>query len=214
MRYNPRMTHHPTTIAIYLDNPTLHRLIEEQLRANRFAIYSPTNSEPESRTESGADPDCILITNGAAPPSQPHITSHSIILDIPKGAVRLGDIVDKLRYVMSRRDDHLEDELSYMDLGDFTLFPATNLLHHIPSNQDIRLTDKERLLLRVLYEAGPAGLPRRDVLKAVWGYADDAETHTIETHIYRLRQKLEPYQGHNLIKAQDGRYLLDMKKPA
>ena len=197
------MTHRPTTIAIYLDNPTLHRLIEEQLLANRFAVCPfPTP---------GSEPDCLLIDHGSPPFPAP---VHAAILDIPKGAVRLGDIVDKLRYALSRRDDHLEDELSHIALGNFTLFPATNLLHHIPSHQDIRLTDKERLLLRILYEAGPNGLPRRDVLKAVWGYADDTETHTIETHIYRLRQKLEPYQEHNLIKAQDGCYMLDMKKPA
>lgn len=76
------------------------------------------------------------------------------------------------------------------------------------SQEEIRLTDKERFLLRVLYNAGDAGLSRRDILKLVWGYADDAETHTIETHIYRLRQKLEPYHGQNLITAADGRYLI------
>ena len=96
--------------------------------------------------------------------------------------------------------------------GEFTLFLSDNILTHIESGDDVRLTDKERLLLRFLSEAGDIGIPRKDLLKAVWGYADDAETHTLETHIYRLRQKLEIYHAQNLIKVLDGVYKIDLKK--
>lgn len=53
----------------------------------------------------------------------------------------------------------------------------------------IRLTDKEAALLWALYTA-PDGLPRDRLLEDVWGYSSQADTHTIETHIYRLRRKL------------------------
>ena len=190
----PRMIRHPI-LSIQLDNPVLTRLLEEQLAAHKFTVVSPDTPSP----------DCILIPQGGSPLLA---SADTRILEIPKGAVRLGDILDKLHYLLSGRNNHLENDMAPIPLGPFTLFPADNKLLHMASQEEIRLTDKERFLLRVLYNAGDAGLSRRDILKLVWGYADDAETHTIETHIYRLRQKLEPYHGQNLITAADGRYLI------
>lgn len=186
----------PYNIAFNLDNQVLVRLITEQCEAKGL------------KCNSDAPIDCT-ITDKNTPTG-----SDATVLEIQKGAVRLGDILDRLHYRLSGRDHHIEDDLSTLDLGIFILKPAENLLLHKTSDEPIRLTDKERLVLRVLYEAGEAGLPKANLLKAVWGYADDAETHTLETHIYRLRQKLEPYNQHTMIKAVDGHYSLDIKKPA
>lgn len=61
-----------------------------------------------------------------------------------------------------------------------------------PGNGDaIRLTEKERDLIMALYRASNRQLSREDLLDQVWGYRPDLETHTLETHIYRLRQKIE-----------------------
>ena len=53
------------------------------------------------------------------------------------------------------------------------------------------LTEKESLLLGMLLAASPAATARDALLKHIWAYEADIETHTLETHIYRLRQKLE-----------------------
>jgi quinol monooxygenase YgiN len=53
------------------------------------------------------------------------------------------------------------------------------------------LTEKEALLLAALLEASPSAVSRETLLREVWSYEADIETHTLETHIYRLRQKLE-----------------------
>jgi DNA-binding response OmpR family regulator len=187
--------HH--NIAFQLDNPTLSRLITEQLSAIKGIGCDPS-----------APYDCV-ITNKAGFEAN----GDSSVLYIPKGTVRLGEIIDRLHYILSGRESHIEDDLSNLDLGQFTLIPSQNSLVHKESQQDIRLTDKERLLLRVLYQAGEAGLQRRDILKTVWGYADEAETHTLETHIYRLRQKLEPFAAQDIIRAADGCYILEIKNP-
>jgi DNA-binding response OmpR family regulator len=54
-----------------------------------------------------------------------------------------------------------------------------------------RLTEKETAILRYLYRAGKTPVPRDQLLTEVWGYNSGVTTHTLETHIYRLRQKIE-----------------------
>lgn len=56
----------------------------------------------------------------------------------------------------------------------------------------IRLTDKETSILKYLYRAGAKAVGREELLREVWGYNSNVTTHTLETHIYRLRQKIEP----------------------
>lgn len=185
-------------VLLKIENPVLERLIEEQLAIVKSITL-----------DKSLPPQLIIVQQGInLTPELAHIPS----LEIPKGAIRLGEIMDKFSYLLSGRESHIEDENEHIDLGEFTLFPSDNILTHLESGHDIRLTDKERLLLRYLSEAGDTGIPRKDLLKAVWGYADDAETHTLETHIYRLRQKLEIYQAQNLIKVLDGIYKIDLKK--
>jgi DNA-binding response OmpR family regulator len=55
----------------------------------------------------------------------------------------------------------------------------------------VRLTEKETSILRYLYRAGQRPVPRETLLQEVWGYNSGVTTHTLETHIYRLRQKIE-----------------------
>ena len=68
-------------------------------------------------------------------------------------------------------------------------FDAT--ARHLQREADIHpLTEKESLLLATLLAAQPSACPRSQLLQDVWGIAADIETHTLETHIYRLRHKL------------------------
>jgi len=55
----------------------------------------------------------------------------------------------------------------------------------------LRLTEKEAAILRFLHRADQQPVPREALLKHVWGYNPNVTTHTLETHIYRLRQKIE-----------------------
>ena len=187
-------------IHLKCSNPTLERLIDEQL-----GLFK------DIQRDAHLPPDIIILQHGQNVPTLSHPVQ---TLEIPKGVVRLGEVTDKLSYLLSGREFHIEDENDNIDLGEFILIPAENLLIHQTSAAEIRLTDKERLLLRFLHEAGDKGIARKTLLKDVWGYADDAETHTLETHIYRLRQKMEAHTDHNLIKVVDGIYKIDNKKPA
>jgi len=76
------------------------------------------------------------------------------------------------------------------------------------SGRRVRLTEKETAILRYL-AASPHAVSREDLLSAVWGYSPAITTHTLETHIYKLRQKIEPDPSQSsLILTEEGGYRL------
>jgi DNA-binding response OmpR family regulator len=75
-------------------------------------------------------------------------------------------------------------------IGPYTFRPSSKLLLS-PEGKKVRLTEKETSVLRYLYRAGQQPVSRETLLQEVWGYNSGLTTHTVETHIYRLRQKIE-----------------------
>src|SRR6478609_8352322 len=69
--------------------------------------------------------------------------------------------------------------------------PACAILVEKGGKKKIRLTDKEASILKYLFRAGDRPVARDVLLNEVWGYNAGVTTHTLETHIYRLRQKIE-----------------------
>ncbi|MFN3512432.1 MAG: response regulator transcription factor [Phenylobacterium sp.] len=84
-----------------------------------------------------------------------------------------------------------QSEGAVFHLGGYEFRPSAKLL--IDANQKkIRLTEKETNILKYLYRAGEKAVSREELLAEVWGYNAGVTTHTLETHVYRLRQKIEP----------------------
>ena len=76
-------------------------------------------------------------------------------------------------------------------IGPYTFFPGRNLMVGGEGDEKFRLTEKESAILVCLLENKEKFVSRRLLLSEVWGYEHTATTHTVETHIYRLRQKIE-----------------------
>jgi DNA-binding response OmpR family regulator len=76
-------------------------------------------------------------------------------------------------------------------IGPYTFRPSAKLLLTADKKQRIRLTTKEVAILKFLYRTGSEVVSRQVLLNEVWGYNAGVTTHTLETHIYRLRQKIE-----------------------
>ena len=95
-------------------------------------------------------------------------------------------------------------------IGPYTFRPAAKLLQDAEKNRRIRLTEKEAAILKFLYRAGTRSVARQVLLNEVWGYNAAVTTHTLETHIYRLRQKIEPDPANaRLLVTEGGGYRLD-----
>jgi DNA-binding response OmpR family regulator len=115
-----------------------------------------------------------------------------------------------LRELMARIRRQLRDYETSVDavftIGPFLFRPATATLVDRASNRRIHLTIKEVALLRTLYRAGNRVVDRQELLDQVWGYHASVRTHTLETHIYRLRQKIErvPTQPRLLVRRRKG----------
>ncbi|MBS0271359.1 MAG: winged helix-turn-helix transcriptional regulator [Proteobacteria bacterium] len=73
----------------------------------------------------------------------------------------------------------------------FSLDLREKVLKNFKNQEEQRLTEKECQLLRFFHQYRGQELSKEKLLQEIWGYHPDAETHTLETHIYRLRQKLE-----------------------
>ena len=118
----------------------------------------------------------------------------------------------KFSVLMARVRAHLRSHQASEDaayrIGPYEFRPAMRLLID-QAQKKIRLTDKEAAILRYLYRSGEKPVGRDELLREVWGYNANVTTHTLETHIYRLRQKIEPdAQAPKLLITETGGYRL------
>ena len=101
---------------------------------------------------------------------------------------RLSVLLARLRAHL-RQSDH-SDAAVFM-IGPYTFRPGVKLLTDQSGRKKVRLTEKETAILKYLYRAGDRAITRDTLLGEVWGYNAGVTTHTLETHVYRLRQKIE-----------------------
>ena len=95
-----------------------------------------------------------------------------------------------LARIRAQLRQHEASEDAIFTIGPYTFRPGSKLFVN-PKGKKVRLTDKETSILRYLYRAGKRAISRETLLREVWGYNSGITTHTVETHIYRLRQKIE-----------------------
>lgn len=141
-----------------------------------------------------------------------HDTDADTILGLDSGA---NDYVTKpfrfpvlLARVRAQLRQHEQSEDAVFQLGPYTFKPAVKMLI-TEEDRKIRLTEKETNILKFLYRASEGVVARDVLLHEVWGYNAGVTTHTLETHIYRLRQKIEPDPSNaRLLVTESGGYRL------
>lgn len=101
---------------------------------------------------------------------------------------RLSVLLARLRAHL-RQSEHSDDAI--LTIGPYSFRPGAKLLTDPGGKKKVRLTEKETAILKYLYRAGDRVIGRDTLLGEVWGYNAGVTTHTLETHVYRLRQKIE-----------------------
>jgi DNA-binding response OmpR family regulator len=129
----------------------------------------------------------IMVTNSSA--------ESDVIRGLNAGAndyvtkpFRSGELLARLRAQLRIFDDR---ENATFTIGPFAFRPAAKLLSRTDKNQRVKLAAKEAAILKYLCRAGEHGASREELLSDVWDQNSGATKHALETHIYRLRQKLE-----------------------
>ena len=128
----------------------------------------------------------VMLTGNAA--------DSDVILGLDAGA---NDYITKpfkfavlLARIRAQLRQHEQSEDAVFTIGHYTFKPASKILTD-EKGAKIRLTEKECAILKYLYRATEKVVSREVLLHEVWGYNAGVTTHTLETHIYRLRQKIE-----------------------
>ncbi|MGD2132217.1 MAG: response regulator transcription factor [Maricaulaceae bacterium] len=113
-----------------------------------------------------------------------------------------------LARVRAHLRSHEASEDATFQIGPYEFRPAMKLLV-TSDDKKVRLTEKETSILKYLYRSGAKAVGREELLHEVWGYNSGVTTHTLETHVYRLRQKIEPDPANaRLLVTESGGYRL------
>ncbi|MBO45121.1 MAG: DNA-binding response regulator [Rhodospirillaceae bacterium] len=144
----------------------------------------------------GLDACRLLRRNGISSPIiMLTCTDSDLALGLKAGAndcvskpFRLGVLLARLRAHLSQ---HENTSAAVFVIGPYKFMPSPKILIDDSKNKKIRLTEKETSILQYLYRAGDKIVSRETLLGEVWDYNAGVTTHTLETHVYRLRQKIE-----------------------
>ncbi len=129
----------------------------------------------------------IIMLTGQSSDSDTILGLDSGANDYVTKPFRFGVLLARIRAHLRQ---HEQSEDAIFKVGPYTFKPSAKMLIR-DDNRKIRLTEKETAIIKFLYRAGEQVVGRDVLLHDVWGYNAGVTTHTLETHIYRLRQKIE-----------------------
>ncbi len=204
------------TLLIVDDEDELREALAEQLELHEeFKVIQAANGQEGVRLAKSVNADLILLDvdlpdmdgreacrmlrkSGLTTPVimlTGQTSDSDTILGLDAGA---NDYVTKpfrfavlLARIRAQVRSHETSEDATFRIGPYEFKPALKVLVD-QSQKKTRLTEKETNILKYLYRAGGKPITREELLTEVWGYNAGVTTHTLETHVYRLRQKIEP----------------------
>lgn len=198
-------------ILVVEDDDFLRQSLREQLHAEGFAVSEAADAATGVAVASEVRPDAVLV-DAALPdaggwqvctelrragrtmpvlvltvgPEDTERAREAGASDCIAKPLRMGVLLARLRAHLRQ---HENSEAAAVRIGPYRFHPGARLMTDA-RDRTIRLTDKEAAILKFLYHANRV-IARDTLLRAVWGYGPGISTHTLETHVYRLRQKIE-----------------------
>ncbi len=195
------------------DDEDLREALGEQLvMTEDFDVFEAGNGVEAMEKAKAAFYDLVILDVGL-----PDTDGRELCRRMRKAGVKcpILDYVTKpfkfpvlLARIRAQLRQHEQSEDAVFQLGPYTFKPAQKMLV-TEDEKKIRLTEKETNILKFLYRATEGVVARDVLLHEVWGYNAGVTTHTLETHIYRLRQKIEPDPSNaRLLVTESGGYRL------
>jgi len=186
----------PTRILLAESDDVLRASLAEQLEQEGYDVVTAGNGEDACAAageplafaiiglgeqlavqlrEQGLSCPLLLLTDGDAPTTQESLAR----------PFRISALLARLHALNTH---HAPADDAAVRIGPYTFHPSAKLLQ--ADGRKVRLTEKETNILKFLH-ASSGTVPRDILLHEVWGYSPAVATHTLETHIYRLRKKIE-----------------------
>ena len=130
-----------------------------------------------------------------------NINNQILISSFP---IKLSKLIEKLNIEFLKRNFHSQSELK---IQKYKL--DVNSRELIFNTKKIKLTEKEsNIILYISNSTKPVSI--EDLQLNVWGYHSDLETHTVETHVYRLRKKiLATFEDKDFINSKKNGYQIN-----
>lgn len=204
-----------TTLLLISNNQMLEEDLTQQISRfdSGFEIFTSPNDEENI--------DLILLDEETSKvsslteqyPQTPIVLLYSEDGACPEGvykAMKKPFALNELLFTLSSAVNLIENTMEgYIHFSRYELRPSKKELFCKKTGKTIKLTEKEVSILKYLYKAKKRMVSKNELLENVWNYNSEVSTHTLETHIYRLRQKIEKGdKTSHLIITHDGGYQL------
>jgi DNA-binding response OmpR family regulator len=202
------------TILIVDGDPAVRQTLREQLsRDGQYRVVEAATAAQAELLLAGAESGCAaVIMDVALPDGDGHAVCARLrtvgqlmpvilmngqdqrgrepdVIVIAK-PFRLSELMTRLRTLLDVPVG-VSEAPTAIRIGPYEFSAQDKALRHRSANQRIRLTEKEAAILAFLHRMGARAVARQELLTEVWGYNPAVTTHTLETHIYRLRRKIE-----------------------
>jgi DNA-binding response OmpR family regulator len=136
-----------------------------------------------------------------------HLSTNYINYEIINEPINIVSLLEKLKNLINQKNSAL------LEIKQFKKFSYLSRLKTIYVNElSLYLTDKENEIFQILVDNKNVSLSKKQLLSKVWNYDEDIDTHTLETHIYTLRKKIEKKLNlNNIIQHIDEGYRINTK---
>ena len=175
----------------------LYKIFEEIKKDINFNFEKITKQE---LLNLNSNTNCLILTKKEIPG-----LDNQIIFD--KFPISIFKILEKINIEFIKKNFQQQSEIS---IGNYTL--NINSREMFSNSDKLKLTEKEiSSIIYLLKAKKPVKI--RELQSNVWGYQSQLETHTVETHIYRLRKKISKvFKDENFILSKDDGYEINKKE--
>ena len=202
----------PNILLISKDDVFATDLIGQlQHHAKNYVILEKEEAEKSDIVIIDEDLSCLNKINHKGPilflTSKPEeINSDCAATNVLVKPLSLSEFLDELHSCINIFEN---SEEGFLEFNQYVVRPMSKDILNLRNNEEVKLTEKEVAVIKYLYKNRDRIVSKNELLQEVWGYVADVSTHTIETHIYRLRQKVEHDDlSAQLILTEDGGYQL------